>query len=112
MVEKEITIRVAPHCYKIYCALQTATDHDTRTIFEYITDGIEQLRVTPNCGKSIQKKQCAHVLKEHELTNLWVLRLNNGWRILYSLIGDGERRIAVIIVFLGDHKEYERYLKY
>jgi hypothetical protein len=92
--------------------MRTCKDKKSSIIIYRITNGIEMLRNDPTKGCHISRKTCSHVLSAYDLPNLWVLRLGNGWRILYSLIGDGKNKITVVIIFFGDHKEYERCLRY
>jgi len=92
--------------YKRYIKLKKSTNENDREIYGFVEDAIVELRCSPVCGKKINNKKCGNILKDYGIANLRVLKLKNGWRLLYSLVSDQRRSIRVIIVFFGTHKEY------
>jgi len=52
-----------------------------------------------------------YYLQNYLIKNLWKYNLPNGWRLLYSIIGEEIMIISVILEWL-DHKKYERRFKY
>jgi len=46
------------------------------------------------------------------LPNLFLLKLPDGWRALYTVVGSATRGISVKIVWIGDHARYDRLFGY
>ncbi len=64
------------------------------------------------CGIQIPKRLIPKVyIKKYGIDNLWKYDLPKGWRLIYSVAGDGILIISIIIEWF-DHKEYERRFKY
>jgi len=48
---------------------------------------------------------------KYQLNNLWRLRLDCSWRMLYTLKGENVSIIALVLDVM-DHKEYDRLFGY
>ncbi len=46
------------------------------------------------------------------LRNLWRAELPGAWRALYTIAGYPSRDLRVVIVWVGDHKAYDRLFGY
>lgn len=63
------------------------------------------------CGIQIPKKLIPKSYNKYGIDNLWKYNFHKGWRLLYTVVGDGENVIVLIIEWLS-HKEYERRFGY
>ena len=69
-----------------------------------------RLQADPFFGDRIQ---ASRVPKEfRNLPNLFRLELPEGWRALYTVAGDFAVRVEIRIVWIGDHKRYDRLFGY
>ena len=50
-------------------------------------------------------------IKKYGIDNLWKYDLPKAWRLLYSIVGDEIRIIAIVIEWLS-HKDYEKRFGY
>jgi Txe/YoeB family toxin of Txe-Axe toxin-antitoxin module len=77
-----------------------------------IDKGIAKLIKNSESGQKIQKKLFPKYYKDkYEISNLWRLRLDASWRMIYTIIGDRTRIVGVILEVL-DHKKYDRRFGY
>ncbi len=73
----------------------------------------ERLERDPTVGDQIRRNRIPRELvRKYELTNLWRLPLLDGWRLLYSIVTHPAEGKATIVLWIGDHKEYDRLLGY
>ncbi len=64
------------------------------------------------CGIQVPKRLIPKsYLSKYQLDNLWIYNFHKSWRLMYTIAGDGENVIALIIEWLP-HKEYERRFGY
>lgn len=81
-------------------------------LLKIIDRGVAKLVGDCTAGQKIQKKLFpAYYKKKYDITNLWRLRLDDSWRMIYTVVGDRVRIVAVILEVL-DHKKYERRFGY
>ncbi len=81
-------------------------------LLKIIDRGIAKLVEDHTQGQKIQKKLFpAYYKKKYDVTNLWRLRLDDNWRMIYTLVGDRVRIVSVILEVL-DHKKYNRRFGY
>ncbi len=69
-----------------------------------------RLAQEPFLGTQIQKARFPKWVGE--VTNLWRLPLPEGWRVLYTVEGLGESVTRVVILWIGNHKAYDRLFGY
>lgn len=66
------------------------------------------MKKNPFCGIQIPKKLIPKIyIKNYGIDNLWKYDLPKAWRLLYSIVGNEIRIIAIVIEWLS-HKEYEK----
>lgn len=89
-----------------------AGDTDAEYLLKLIDKGIAKLIKDPTVGKKIQKILFPKYYKDkYDISNLWRLRLDANWRMIYTIIGERIRIIAVILEVLY-HKKYNRRFGY
>ena len=69
-----------------------------------------RLQAEPFLGDRIQRRRVPKSF--HPLPNLFRLALSGGWRALYTVGGAPTERLEVRILWIGDHKRYERLFGY
>jgi hypothetical protein len=81
-------------------------------LLELIDKGIAKLAEDHGCGQKIQKSLWPkYYVSKYGINNLWRLRLDNYWRMIYTVTGEQVRIVAVILEVL-DHKEYDKRFGY
>jgi len=87
-------------------------DGEAEYILKLIDKGIAKLIEDYNTGEKIQKKLFPEYYKDkYGISNLWRLRLDDNWRMIYTVIGERVRIVAVVLEVLG-HKKYNRRFGY
>ncbi len=98
-----------------FAELQRRTDRgegEAKYLLMLIEKGIAKLTENYQAGQKIQNRLWPkHYIQRYGITNLWRLRLDDYWRMIYTLIGEKVRIIAVILEVL-DHKEYNKRFGY
>lgn len=81
-------------------------------LLKLIEKGIAKLVENYEAGQKIRKKLWPkYYIEKYGVNNLWRLRLDDYWRMIYTLIGEQVRIVAVILEVL-DHKEYDKRFGY
>ena len=81
-------------------------------LLKLIDKGIARLVENYESGQKIQKKLWPrYYVRKYGINNLWRLRLDNYWRMIYTVIGERVRIVAIILEVL-DHKEYNKKFGY
>ncbi|MCX6741954.1 MAG: hypothetical protein NTX24_02140 [Candidatus Pacearchaeota archaeon] len=74
-----------------------------------IKRAISDLKENSACGKHLKQELIPkEYVKKYQIDNLWWYPLPNGWRLVYSTIGQSEVDILAVIIDYLDHKNYER----
>lgn len=98
-----------------FAALQKRADKgdgEAEYLLKIIDRGIAKLVEDYTAGKKIQKKLFpAYYKRKYDVTNLWRLRLDDNWRMIYTLIGERVRIVSVVLEVL-DHKKYNKRFGY
>lgn len=81
---------------------------EDKQLYNFIFRAINDLSINPMCGVHVPKKQ---IPKEYDVSNLWKYDLPNGWRLIYTIIGNEIKIVSAILEWLS-HKEYERKFHY
>ncbi|MEF8848671.1 MAG: hypothetical protein V5A68_06000 [Candidatus Thermoplasmatota archaeon] len=70
------------------------------------------MKKNPTCGIKIPRKLCPKgYIKKYEINNLWKYDLPNAWRLIYTIVGNEVKIIALILEWMS-HKDYERRFGY
>ena len=94
-----------------YLALASASTED-REICIFLKAAFDSIAQDAFCGIQVPKRLIPPVYRtKYGIDNLWKYNFSKGWRLMYSVAGDGEQVIAIIIEWLP-HKEYERRFGY
>ena len=87
-------------------------DGEAEYLLKLIDKGIAKLVENYESGQKIRKNLWPkYYMEKYGLNNLWRLRLDDDWRMIYTVIGDQIRIIAVILEVLS-HKEYDNRFGY
>ena len=106
----EVTF-ISNNLKETYHELETGKFEDKK-LFNFINRARNDLLQNPLCGIHIPNRLIPEeYTKNYGLTNLWKYDLPDGWRLLYTLLGDELKIVAVILEWLT-HKEYERRFSY
>jgi mRNA-degrading endonuclease RelE of RelBE toxin-antitoxin system len=92
--------------------LLEASNSEDKAIFESLNKAFDNISYDAFIGIQIPKNLIPKAYKKQlEVDNLWKYNLPEGWRLLYSVISNGNTVIAIIIDWLP-HKKYERLFNY
>lgn len=87
-------------------------DGDARVLLDSFNRGIAKLVADHRAGQQVSRKLWPRAYeRKYRITNLWRLRLDRSWRLLYSLSGENVRIVAVVLEVL-DHRDYDRRFGY
>lgn len=85
---------------------------DAEYLLKIINRGIYKIAEDYKNGQKIQKSLWPDFyVKRYGINNMWRLRLDNFWRMIYTVMGEQIRIVAVLLDVL-DHKNYERKFGY
>jgi len=99
---------------KIEQAYEKLKDSKTedKNLRKWISRAIDDLEENAFCGIQVPKRLIPKIyIKKYGIDNLWKYDLPKGWRLMYSVAGDGVVIISIIIEWT-DHKSYEKRFKY
>ena len=72
---------------------------------------ITEIKNNPAYGQQIPNKNVPKEYIKKGFNNAFWVRINDSWRLIYTLTGD-KVEILAIILDVFDHKKYERKFKY
>jgi len=108
-------IQLSQEFAKEFAELQKRTekgDGNAEYLLRIIEKGIAKLIENREAGQKIQKKLWPmFYVQKYGISNLWRLRLDDSWRMVYTIIGEQVRIVTVILEVL-DHKEYDKRFGY
>jgi len=108
-------IQMSEEFAKEFASLQQRSDDgdgDAEYLLKIIDKGIAKLIENYEAGQDIQKKLFPeYYTNKYGISNLWRLRLDDNWRMIYTLIGERIRIIAVVLEVLN-HKNYDKRFGY
>ncbi|MBW1731420.1 MAG: type II toxin-antitoxin system RelE/ParE family toxin [Deltaproteobacteria bacterium] len=85
---------------------------DAEYLLRLIEKGIARLIKDQTAGQKIQRRLWPrYYVRKYGINNLWRLRLDDFWRMIYTILGDQVRIVAVILEVL-DHREYDKRFGY
>lgn len=87
-------------------------DGEAEYLLKLIDKGIAKLIENHESGQKIQKTLWPkYYVNKYGINNLWRLRLDDYWRMIYTVIGEQVRIVAVVLEVLN-HKEYDKRFGY
>ena len=108
-------IQLSQEFAKEFAELQKRTekgDGNAEYLLRIIEKGIAKLIENREAGQKIQKKLWPmFYVQKYGISNLWRLRLDDSWSMVYTIIGEQVRIVTVILEVL-DHKEYDKRFGY
>ena len=108
-------IRLSQEFSKEFAKLQKRSEEgqgEAEYLLKLIDKGIAKLIEDYNTGQKIQKRLWPRYYKQkYGINNLWRLRLDNYWRMIYTILSE-EIRIEAIILEVLNHKVYEKRFGY
>ena len=85
---------------------------EDREIHDLLNGAFDQIALDAFCGIQVPKRLIPFSYRtKYGIDNLWKYNFHKNWRLMYTIVGDGETVIALIIEWL-QHKEYERRFRY
>jgi len=108
-------IRLSKSFSKQFADLQIRAENgegDANYILKLIEKGISTLVNDRESGNKIQKNIWPNYYsKKFEISNLWRLRLDKSWKMIYTIIGD-DVRIVTIVLDVLNHKKHNKMFGY
>ncbi|MBN2014404.1 MAG: type II toxin-antitoxin system RelE/ParE family toxin [Candidatus Altiarchaeota archaeon] len=87
-------------------------DGEAEYLSRIIGRGLERLESDLCAGQRIRKRLFPrYYIQRFGVNNLWRLRLDSRWRLIYSLVGDNSG-VACIVLEVLNHKMYDRRFGY
>lgn len=114
MKDSERIVRVRFADQRLYAAYERlrAGKFEEKELAKFIERAISDLKQNPLIGIKIpQNLWPKEYIREYSITNLRKYDLPDGWRLIYSVVGNEIEIISVIIEWF-DHKNYEKKFKY
>jgi Txe/YoeB family toxin of Txe-Axe toxin-antitoxin module len=85
---------------------------EDKELFGFIDRATDDLKKDPTCGIKIPRKLWPKgYIKKYDVDNLWKYDLPNAWRLIYTIVGDEVKIIALILEWMS-HTDYERRFSY
>ncbi len=111
MTEIQLSEKFAKEFAKIQKRAERG-DGEAEYLLKLIDKGISKMISNHEVGQKIQKKLWPkEYVKNYGIRNLWRLRLDDYWRLIYTVIGEQIRIYAVVLDVLN-HKEYNKKFGY
>lgn len=108
-------IQLSQEFSKEFAKLQKRAENgegEAEYLLKLIEKAITKLVENHEAGQKIQKKLWPrYYVQRYGINNLWRLRLDDYWRMIYTLIGENVRIVAVILEVMN-HKEYDQRFGY
>jgi len=81
-------------------------------LFKFLERATNDLKENSFCGIKIPKKLWPEeYIRKYSIDNLWKYDMPNAWRLIYTIVKD-EIKILAILLEWFDHKKYERRFGY
>ncbi len=85
---------------------------EEKQLYKFINRAINDLKENPFCGKRIGKRLAPErYIHKYNINEIWKYDLPEGWRLIYSVIGDQIEIVSLILEWFN-HKDYERRFNY
>lgn len=114
-MKKEVKINFSDDAKIAFLNLEENASHSKieRSIYNSIQRSIELIKINPTYGVQIKKRMIpATYIIKYGITNLWKINLANYWRLLYTILPDGEVEILALVLDILNHREYDKRFKY
>ncbi|MBU1197615.1 type II toxin-antitoxin system RelE/ParE family toxin [Candidatus Micrarchaeota archaeon] len=97
--------------YETYLKLKAGKTEEKR-LAEYLERAIQDLKKDPFCGIQIPRRLWPKdYVRKYGINNLRKYDLPNGWRLVYTLVGNQIEIVSILLEWFK-HKEYEKRFHY
>ena len=80
---------------------------------KHLFRAIEDLKGNPFSGKKLARHLWPkEYIQKYGIDNLWKYDLPKSWRLIYTIINEGEVELVSVILEWFNHKDYERRFRY
>ncbi len=91
---------------------KTEGQGEAEYLVKIIQNGIEKLKQNHEAGQKIPRQLWPkYYVQKYGVNNLWRLQLDDFWRMIYTLIHEEVKLIAVILEVM-DHNDYNKRFGY
>lgn len=81
--------------------------------FKIIKESLDAIRQDTCVGTKIEKAKWPKCyVNEHGINNLYKLNCTRSVRLIYTLVAEGDKIVAIVIDYFSDHKSYEQVFGY
>ncbi|HLD80775.1 MAG TPA: hypothetical protein VJA40_02125 [archaeon] len=94
------SVVIHPKILHLFTRLESR--HREHEVREHLEKALSKLESGEFHGEHERKYQLLHFEKEFNVDNLWVMRIDGNWRLLYSIQGN-----TAVVVGVMDHKDYD-----
>ncbi len=109
------TIRLSQEFLKDFSKLERRLEKgsgDAEHIIRIINRGMTKLSENPEAGQKIPRKLWPeYYISKYDINNLWRLRLDDSWRMIYTLGKEGIEIFCIVLEAM-DHKKYNKRFGY
>lgn len=92
-------------------ALESLKQTDKK-LFEELEKAFSEISNDAYCGRNVIKKLIPKkLIQKYDINNLWIYNLRKGWRLLYSIVNEEIKVLALILDWMK-HKDYVRLFKF
>ena len=100
-------LRGTPEFAEFYSGLDGAS-----YLYKLIRNGLDVLRENMEAGEKVEKRKWPRIyVRRYGITNLFRLDLDRNYRLTYTIIADGLKKVICVLEVM-DHKTYNRRFGY
>lgn len=108
-------IQLSREFSKEFAELQKRAENgegEAEYLLKLVDKGIAKIINNHESGQKIQKKLWPeYYSQKYGVTNLWRLRLDNFWRLIYTVMSDRIKIVAIVLDVLN-HRDYDKKFGY
>lgn len=109
------SVKLGPEFSREFAKLQSRAEKgggEATYLMKIVDKGIAKIATKITAGKKVPRKLWPkEYIKKYGITNLWKLKLDSNWRMLYTIVGDQVELIGIVLDVM-DHKKYDRKFGY
>ena len=113
---KTVRVILSEDAEEVYKFLNKEAPHSKieKSILNALKKKIELIKSNPHYGEPISKKLIPKkYVEEYALTNLFLIKLPNFWRMIYTLTsGESVVEIIAFVIDIYDHNKYDKVFGY
>lgn len=119
---KEVQVALVGDAKRVYIELNRVVKNELKKgkkgtnkqiLFNSINRAIENLKLNPQFGIHIKKKQIPrYYVEKFDAENLWKCNLSKFWRMIYWIDGSYEVKIINFVLDIIEHEDYNNKFRY